>query len=99
MNFRQKTNKGKKQEEENPLTAEPVILVDILLHVKKGTEHDGETNVPCPSGEVMWRLIYLLYKYACKIQFYEYYYKGVLCNTILRLKLPLISVICSLFSV
>lgn len=62
VNFRQKTNKGKKQEEENPLTAEPVILVDILLHVKKGTEHDGETNVPCPSGEVMWRLIYLLYK-------------------------------------
>lgn len=52
VNFRQKTNKSKKQEEENPLTAEPVILVDILLHVKKESEHEGETNVPCPPGEV-----------------------------------------------
>ncbi|XP_004930077.1 exosome RNA helicase MTR4 [Bombyx mori] len=51
VNFRHKSNKGKKGQEENPLTAEPAIIVDILLHVKTATGGDGETNVPCPPGE------------------------------------------------
>lgn len=51
VNFRHKSNKGKKGQEENPLTAEPAIIVDILLHVKTATGSDGETNVPCPPGE------------------------------------------------
>ncbi|CAH0727479.1 unnamed protein product, partial [Brenthis ino] len=49
VNFRHKTGKGKKQAE-NPLSAETVIIVDILLHVKKG-KGDTETNPPCPPGE------------------------------------------------
>ncbi|CAK1540185.1 unnamed protein product [Leptosia nina] len=51
VNFRHKTGKGKKGKEENPLTADTVIMVDTLLHVKKATEDDVDVNVPCPSGE------------------------------------------------
>ncbi|CAD0194950.1 unnamed protein product [Chrysodeixis includens] len=51
VNFRHKTGKGKKHEE-NPLTAETVIIVDILLHVKKSTGQDTDTKQPCPPGEV-----------------------------------------------
>ncbi|XP_047506504.1 exosome RNA helicase MTR4 [Pieris napi] len=50
VNFRHKT-KGKKGKHENPLTAETVILVDTLLHVKKSSGDDPDTNVPCPPGE------------------------------------------------
>ncbi|KAG6450512.1 hypothetical protein O3G_MSEX006615 [Manduca sexta] len=51
VNFRQKTKAGKGKKEENPLTSDPVIVVDILLHVKKATDKDTEVNVPCPPGE------------------------------------------------
>ncbi|XP_049874701.1 exosome RNA helicase MTR4 [Pectinophora gossypiella] len=52
VNFRHKMDKkGKKGQEVNPLSAEAVIVVDILLHVKKAGEDDAETNVPCPPGE------------------------------------------------
>ncbi|KAJ0182390.1 hypothetical protein K1T71_001759 [Dendrolimus kikuchii] len=52
VNFRHKMNKsGKKPQDENPLTAEAVIIVDILLHVKKTADDDPESNVPCPPGE------------------------------------------------
>ncbi|XP_048489059.1 exosome RNA helicase MTR4 isoform X1 [Plutella xylostella] len=51
VNFRRQMPKGKKREEENPLTAETVLLVDVLLHVKRGTEDDPEKRVPCPPGE------------------------------------------------
>ncbi|XP_026739472.1 exosome RNA helicase MTR4 [Trichoplusia ni] len=50
VNFRHKTGKGKKHEE-NPLTAETVIIVDILLHVKKASGEDTDTKQPCPPGE------------------------------------------------
>lgn len=64
MNFRHKTGKGKKHEE-NPLTAETVIIVDILLHVKKASGEDTDTKQPCPPGEVRYRVIYLLPHVAC----------------------------------
>ncbi|XP_038207970.1 exosome RNA helicase MTR4 [Zerene cesonia] len=51
VNFRHKTGKGKKGQDENPLTADTVILVDILLHVKKGKGDEPESNAPCPPGE------------------------------------------------
>lgn len=51
VNFRHNTSKGKRGEE-NPLTSEAVILVDILLHVKKTSEDDTDSRVPCPPGEV-----------------------------------------------
>ncbi|KAG7310496.1 hypothetical protein JYU34_003283 [Plutella xylostella] len=51
VNFRRQMPKGKKREEENPLTAETVLLVDVLLHVKRGTDDDPEKRVPCPPGE------------------------------------------------
>ncbi|KAF9421398.1 hypothetical protein HW555_002613 [Spodoptera exigua] len=51
VNFRHNTSKGKKGEE-NPLNSESVILVDILLHVKKPSEDDTDSRVPCPPGEV-----------------------------------------------
>ncbi|XP_039757081.1 exosome RNA helicase MTR4 [Pararge aegeria] len=51
VNFRHKTGKDKKTHRENPLTADTVIIVDILLHVKKSHSHDADTNVPCPPGE------------------------------------------------
>ncbi|CAH2102277.1 unnamed protein product [Euphydryas editha] len=51
VNFRHKTGKGKKPQDENPLTAETVIIVDILLHVKKSNPDDPDTNAPCPPGE------------------------------------------------
>ncbi|KAF9793576.1 hypothetical protein SFRURICE_021593 [Spodoptera frugiperda] len=50
VNFRHNTSKGKRGEE-NPLTSEAVILVDILLHVKKTSEDDTDSRVPCPPGE------------------------------------------------
>lgn len=50
VNFKHKTGKGKKQEE-NPLSAETVIIVDILLHVQKNKNNDSDTNPPCPPGE------------------------------------------------
>ncbi|XP_022821820.1 superkiller viralicidic activity 2-like 2 [Spodoptera litura] len=50
INFRHNTSKGKKGEE-NPLNSEAVILVDILLHVKKTSEDDTDSRVPCPPGE------------------------------------------------
>lgn len=59
VNFRQKLNKGPKGQEVNPLTAETVIVVDILLHVKKPGEDDKEKNVPCPPGEVIHILLLL----------------------------------------
>ncbi|XP_068626298.1 exosome RNA helicase MTR4 [Battus philenor] len=49
INFKHTTGKGKKNE--NPLTAETVIIVDILLHVKKSKPDDTDTKVPCPPGE------------------------------------------------
>ncbi|PZC76368.1 hypothetical protein B5X24_HaOG204735 [Helicoverpa armigera] len=49
VNFRHRTGKGKKGED-NPLTSESVIIVDILLHVKKADGEDAE-KVPCPPGE------------------------------------------------
>lgn len=52
VNFRHKSVKGWRSKEENPLTADTVIIVDILLHVKKAAEDDPDTNVPCPPGEV-----------------------------------------------
>ncbi|XP_026497864.2 exosome RNA helicase MTR4 [Vanessa tameamea] len=51
VNFRHKTGKGKKPQDENPLTADTVIIVDILLHVKKSKPDDTDTNMPCPPGE------------------------------------------------
>ncbi|XP_050666669.1 exosome RNA helicase MTR4 [Leptidea sinapis] len=51
VNFKHKTGKGKKGKDENPLTADTVIMVDILLHVKKPGKDDYETNIPCPPGE------------------------------------------------
>ncbi|CAB3240962.1 unnamed protein product [Arctia plantaginis] len=51
VNFRHKTGKGRRPQEENPLNAETSIIVDILLHVKKGTGEGPESNVPCPPGE------------------------------------------------
>lgn len=53
VNFRHKTQKGGKKDvkDVNPLTAEQVIIVDILLHVKKTSDNDPESNVPCPPGE------------------------------------------------
>ncbi|CAG9796444.1 unnamed protein product [Diatraea saccharalis] len=51
VNFRHKMDRGKKGKDPNPLTAEPAIIVDILLHVKKADEHEADTNVPCPVGE------------------------------------------------
>lgn len=60
VNFRQQSaekksgnKRGKKPEEENPLTAEKIIIVDTLLHVKKGEkpEEEGTTPKPCPPGE------------------------------------------------
>ncbi|XP_050354399.1 exosome RNA helicase MTR4 [Nymphalis io] len=51
VNFRHKTGKGKKPQDENPLTADTVIIVDILLHVKKSKPEDSDTNMPCPPGE------------------------------------------------
>jgi hypothetical protein len=52
VNFRHKMDKGKKGNDSNPLTAEPSIIVDILLHVKKSSDDEAETNVPCSPGEV-----------------------------------------------
>lgn len=52
VNFKHNTSRGKKQKEENPLTAEQVIIVDILLHVKKWDPSDLDTKFPCPPGEV-----------------------------------------------
>lgn len=52
VNFRHKT-KGPKGHEVNPLTADSVIIVDILLHVKKPDDFDKELNIPCPPGEVI----------------------------------------------
>ncbi|XP_047024419.1 exosome RNA helicase MTR4 [Helicoverpa zea] len=49
VNFRHRTGKGKKGED-NPLSSESVIIVDILLHVKKADGEDAE-KVPCPPGE------------------------------------------------
>ncbi|XP_021192448.3 exosome RNA helicase MTR4 [Helicoverpa armigera] len=49
VNFRHRTGKGKKGED-NPLSSESVIIVDILLHVKKADGEDSE-KVPCPPGE------------------------------------------------
>uniref|UniRef100_A0A2A4J3B7 Exosome RNA helicase MTR4 n=1 Tax=Heliothis virescens TaxID=7102 RepID=A0A2A4J3B7_HELVI len=49
VNFRHRTGKGKKGED-NPLTSESVIIVDTLLHVKKADGEDAE-KVPCPPGE------------------------------------------------
>ncbi|XP_013197192.2 exosome RNA helicase MTR4 [Amyelois transitella] len=52
VNFRHKTKgKGKRPQEENPLTAEQAIVVDILLHVKKPQSGDADTNIPCPPGD------------------------------------------------
>ncbi|XP_013133278.1 PREDICTED: superkiller viralicidic activity 2-like 2 [Papilio polytes] len=51
VNFKHNTSRGKKQKEENPLTAEQVIIVDILLHVKKWDPSDLDTKFPCPPGE------------------------------------------------
>ncbi|KAI5644941.1 rRNA-processing arch domain-containing protein [Phthorimaea operculella] len=51
VNFRHKTDKKKRGQEVNPLDAEAVIIVDILLHVKKADDGDPESNVPCPPGE------------------------------------------------
>lgn len=53
VNFRHKTQgKGKKGKgDDNPLSSEAVIVVDILLHVKQASGDDAETNVPCPPGE------------------------------------------------
>ncbi|XP_045448992.1 exosome RNA helicase MTR4 [Melitaea cinxia] len=51
VNFKHKTGKGKKPQDENPLTAETVIIVDILLHVKKSNPDDPDINAPCPPGE------------------------------------------------
>ncbi|KAL4716852.1 hypothetical protein ACJJTC_012663 [Scirpophaga incertulas] len=51
VNFKHKMDKGKKGLEQNPLTAEAVIIVDILLHVKKSKGDEPDTNVPCPPGE------------------------------------------------
>ncbi|CAK1602267.1 unnamed protein product [Parnassius mnemosyne] len=51
VNFKHKMGKGKKPQEENPLTAESVIIVDILLHVKKSEPDDTDTKIPCPPGE------------------------------------------------
>ncbi|XP_028158859.1 exosome RNA helicase MTR4 isoform X2 [Ostrinia furnacalis] len=53
VNFRHKMNRGKKDKDkdQNPLTAEPAIVVDILLHVKKAVGDEIDTNVPCPPGE------------------------------------------------
>lgn len=45
-------SKGKKSHDENPLTADAVIIVDILLHVKKQDGENSEKNVPCSPGEV-----------------------------------------------
>lgn len=61
VNFRQQMGKGKKPQEENPLTADATIVVDILLHIQKvKTEDDGEANIPCPPGEVSNRVIIIL---------------------------------------
>ncbi|OWR42365.1 superkiller viralicidic activity 2 2 isoform 1 [Danaus plexippus plexippus] len=49
VNFKHKTGKSKK--DENPLTADTVIVVDVLLHVKKSKADEADTNVPCPPGE------------------------------------------------
>lgn len=54
VNFKHKTGKGKKQEE-NPLSAETVIIVDILLHVQKNRNNESDTNPPCPPGEVCYK--------------------------------------------
>ncbi|KAJ2948128.1 hypothetical protein O0L34_g9927 [Tuta absoluta] len=51
VNFRHKSDKKKHGKEVNPLSAEAVIIVDILLHVKKADDGDPESNVPCPPGE------------------------------------------------
>ncbi|KAL0850985.1 hypothetical protein ABMA28_006878 [Loxostege sticticalis] len=52
VNFRHKMDRNKKgQKDQNPLTAEPAIVVDILLHVKTAVGDEAETNVPCPPGE------------------------------------------------
>ncbi|XP_053622157.1 exosome RNA helicase MTR4 [Plodia interpunctella] len=52
VNFRHKSKgKGKRPQEENPLTAEDAIVVDILLHVRKPEAGDTDTNMPCPPGE------------------------------------------------
>ncbi|KPJ16432.1 hypothetical protein RR48_05511 [Papilio machaon] len=54
VNFKHNTAKGKKQKEENPLTAEQAIIVDILLHVKKWEPSDLDTKFPCPPGEALF---------------------------------------------
>lgn len=41
-----------KGKNDNPLSTDTVIIVDILLHVKKTTSEDTDINVPCPPGEV-----------------------------------------------
>ncbi|XP_052739797.1 exosome RNA helicase MTR4 isoform X3 [Bicyclus anynana] len=50
VNFRHKMGKDKKNRD-NPLTADTVIIVDILLHVKKAKPDDADPNIPCPPGE------------------------------------------------
>ncbi|XP_052757560.1 exosome RNA helicase MTR4 [Galleria mellonella] len=49
-NIKHQTQKGKKGQE-TPLTAEAVIVVDVLLHVKKSDKNDPDSNMPCPPGE------------------------------------------------